>query len=199
MTRILFCLLIFTTCLLPVYPENKQAIIGTIELKETIDGKTSVEVVNYTIIDKFARIDPNPKLYYIVELDTEKAYLINNKRKTVTLMYASEIMNHTLPPLMILKDKTSMKKYLTSTNAHLEDVVHNGANKYEYWRFNIGSVYYKIQILLPDYYPKIIYITSQGNKTMATILEKEDVSAATIPENLFIIPKDYKKVNLISQ
>lgn len=199
MIRILLAIVLFFSCSISCFANNGKAITGSIELKETIDGKKTKDVVDYIIKGKLARINASPKLYYIVELDTKKAYLVNDKRKTVTLMYASDIMNHELPPLMILQDKTSLKQYLVSINGHLEGLITKGASKFECWRFNIGAVYYKIQILLPDYYPKIIYITSNKNTTMATILEKTDISPAQVPENAFEIPKNYQKVDLISR
>lgn len=200
MHRLLF-LIVFLIVLLPLpcIAKNNVVVTGTIFLKETIKKKTSENDVEFFIKGNKARINTKSKVYYIVDLDTDEAFLVNTKRNTVSKMHVSSMLNHSLPPLVTLKDKSKLKCYLTSTNAHFEGLITEGLNKFELWNFNIDAIYYKVKVSLPEYFPVEVEITSKKGKTIAVVEKKINISGADLPENYFDVPNDFDLLDLIEK
>jgi hypothetical protein len=192
-------LLIFVLFPAEITARDYAATRGKMLVTEITGEKKDKEQVVFTIKANEARIDTGSKIYYIVELDTQKAFLVNPRRKTITLMYSKNILEHELPPLQILKDKISLKSYLTEINAHFETVIVDGPDRYEKWVFNIGPVFYIVKIKLPEYFPHEVEITSNDRKTIVRIEEKEFISPELLSEDYFTVPQDFNLVDLISK
>lgn len=179
---------------------STDVLTGTMLIAEFSEGKKkSSEEVVFFINDNLSRIDASSKVHYLINLDDEITYVINNKRQTVTKTYASNVLEVTLPPLIILKSRASLKNYLSSINAHLEEVVMEGLKKYEIWKFNIGCNYYRVKVILPEYFPEEVEITSKKQKTVVKMLNKSRKPLNELPSNFFIVPDNFKVVDLIAK
>jgi hypothetical protein len=176
-----------------------DSIKGSMQVTGIDAGKKKTEDVEFIISGDQARINTTYSIYYVVELDTERAFLVNPRRKTVTAMYAKDILNHSLPPLVILKNKSSIKNYLASTNAKLENDISNGSSKYELWRFTLEDVYYTVKIKLPEYFPEEVEISSKDSKTTIIIKDKQYISDQTLASDYFVIPQHYKLLDLLEK
>ncbi|MEW5822137.1 MAG: hypothetical protein AB1782_18225 [Cyanobacteriota bacterium] len=183
------------------YAITGQSISGEISITEytTDNKKKGTEKVSFIICDDNARVDASEIVYYLINLIDEKTHVVNTKREKVTVTYASNIIEHTLPPLVILKSRANLKKYLTSTNAKLVDTFQEGLSQYELWQFSIGPIYYKVKIKLPEYFPEQVEILTNKKKTIVSILNKEYNPKANVAPETFVIPKNFKVVDLISK
>lgn len=179
---------------------RSEAVLGKIKItnyKKNVEK--SSEVVDYIIYGNKSRVQASEKVYYLIDLKTEKTRVVNNKRERVTITYASSILEHSLPPLVILKNRASLKNYLTSINATLESVIQIGLRNYELWQFNIGNAFYKVKVKLPEYYPEEIEISSKKRKTIIEVIDKQEIPAAELNKSLLQAPENYKIVDLIKK
>lgn len=198
--KILICLLIFIIFEPVLIAAPIKAVSGTIKISEYRKGnKKASEMVDYLIYGNKSRIQATDKVYYIIDLDTEKTRVVNDRRKKITITYASSILEHSLPPLVILKSRSSLKNYLASINATLETVMQVGLKNFELWQFNIGNAFYKVKVKLPEYYPQEIEIITKNRKTIIEVLEKKEIPVAEFNKALLQIPGDYKVVDLIKK
>lgn len=203
MIKFYFILLILTSTLtFPqlTFAQTEQLASGTISITAIRErGKKYFEKVKFTISDDFARIDATNNIHYLVNLKTEKVYIVNHNRKSVTIMFASNLLDQSLPPLIILRDRAGLKKYLSSVNAHLDKITTESSTKYELWKFNISNFYYTVLIKLPEYFPKQVEVSSKNNKTIATVITKREIDSNTVAPNFFTVPLEYNLVDLISK
>jgi len=182
------------------YASKEEATCGTLLVKEYKNSELKAsEKVTFTISDKFARVDISPSVYYLINLEDEKTYVVNTKRQKATLTYASEILEHRLPPLMILKSRNSLKKYLTSINAHLIKVKSENLDKYELWQFNIDKFNYNVKIKLPEFFPKQVIITSDKIKTDIIVEERKQLPVNYLQPDYFMVPEEFKIIDLITK
>jgi hypothetical protein len=199
MLRILIFAILILTFITPIcLAQPGKIITGEMNVVVIEEGKKDSEDVKFTIHGDQARLDTKASIYYIVELDTEIAYLVNPRRKTVSIMYARNILNHTLPPLFILKDKAGLKRYLSNANGKLESIVNEDSVKYEVWAFSIGPESYKVKIKLPEYFPAQVTISSKNLRTIVNVKDKNISTDTTLPVKFFCIPDSFDVVDLMS-
>ena len=197
-------MIIILTCfmLMPCtsYAASKEATKGVLLVTEYKNNKKKgSEEVPFIIANNLARVDVSTKVYYIINLDDDQTLVINNKRKTATNTYLSNVLEQSLPPIAILKSRSNLKKYLTSSGAHLEEVITKGLKKYEIWQFSIDKNYYKLKVLLPEFFPEEIEVSSKKNRIIVKVIEKSKVPQIMLDPELFFVPSDFNMVDLISE
>lgn len=181
-----------------LYANKDEATYGTLLVKEYKNNELkSSGNVTFTIADMFARVNISEKVYYLVNLDDEKTYVVNTKREKATLTYASNVLKHRLPPLIILRSRASLRKYLTSINAHLLDEKSESTDKFEVWQFNIDKYDYIVKVKLPEFFPKQVIITFDKRKTVINVEERKIMSVSYLEPDYFMVPEEYKIIDLI--
>ncbi|MGD9581177.1 MAG: hypothetical protein AB7V50_07375 [Vampirovibrionia bacterium] len=179
---------------------KEEATYGTLLVKEyKNDELKASDKVTFTISGMYARVDISDNVYYLINLSDEKTYVINKKRQKATLNYASNIIDKKLPPLVILKNRVSLKKYLTSINANLQDVITENASKYEVWHFNIDQCDYIVKVKLPEFFPKQVVINFKKNKMLINVEELKKMSSNYLEPDYFMVPQEYKIIDLITK
>lgn len=182
------------------YANKDDAVYGTLLVEEYKNNELKESGnVTFTIAGMFARVNINEKIYYLINLDDETTYVVNKKREKATLTYASNVLKHRLPPLIILKNRASLRKYLTSINAQLSEEKGENFDKFEVWQFNIDQYDYKVKVKLPEFFPQQVVIVSKKRKTVITVEERKIMSVNYLEPDYFMVPEQYKIIDLITK
>lgn len=160
-------------------------------------GHSVSKVVGYISYNNFIRLNISSKLYYIVNIHSRKAFIINKKRKNVTITNISELTSFDLPPIEILKDSAELKNYLKENQSTF---VKKLTNSNEVWKYNKGKQLCFMEIKKPEFTPVLLEVFELGHKkTLIKILEKIQKAKHQIPNDTFIVPNEFKQIDLTSQ
>jgi hypothetical protein len=157
------------------------------------------ENIKFTLSDKYLRVDNNKFIYYLVDVNDNSIYIINKVRKTITSTKINALFDLDLPPLKILTDTTALKGYLKFTEAQLIRSYQDKTGKYEQWNFKYANNDYSITFSVPEYFPKIVSISSDTRKINLKVSEKKAVKPGVLSAKFLSLPEKYKFLDLIAK
>ena len=170
-------------------------IYGTFKYIEHTKKDSRFAIVSYLQHKNYVRLDTQEGIYYIIDLNQEKAEIVNPKRKTVTVLPASKMVRYKLPPLFVFKNADNLKQYLTNHQATLLKKPDDKASL-EKRNLKLDKFEYLLTIKLPEYYLKRIEIINASKKVELLMINRFSKPVSKLVKNSFLIPANYKTLDL---
>ena len=183
--------------LAPAYSQD-YGLVGKIRYIDYQNNRHSVnKIVDYISYNDLIRLNISSKLYYIVNVSSRKVFIVNKKRKKVTITTISALTSFDLPPIEILKNSIELKNYIKENQASF---VKKLTNSNEVWKYNKGKQLCFLEIKMPEFTPLLLDVFEFGHKNASIkILEKKQKAKNQLPNDTFIVPNEFKLIDLTSQ
>lgn len=165
------------------------------ELNLSVESKNKLKEYNnipFYSNSQWVRLEISDKVYYIVNISSEKAFVVNKKRNTVSQTNFKNLIEFESPSLKIFQNKDILKNFLSDNKASLLKEYKLNNTPYQNWSFNVKGNNYYVSIKLPEFLicnlqikmpRKTIFVSVNKLKTIARV----DNSYFAIPQKFTII------------